>query len=609
MAAAPGVSYPDVFQIKTRTKKALERVLNRFEGRKDIVVDPDLMRPLDRLTGGASFLKENGVDKIFKLDRTDKNKSLVGCNRRMYLVRPKVNLIKIIADQISNEQLRGENRRYRIIMVPRKLFLCETLLEQEGVFGLCELDELDLDLLPLDADIMSMEAPDFFKSYYMDNDLTGLHTVSRGLLSIERIFGEIPNIYCLGRAGKMCYELLRRLSGGEKLITPDYPRSEIGHMFLIDREVDLVTPLCTQVTYEGLLDDMFGIHCACVEFGSEVTSKQQPVKVMLTSQDQMYDTIRNRHFTTVFDYLRSQAQTLQSLSDKRKDMKSVQDMKEFVANDLRQLNQQKANLSYHIGACEQIIGQKNKGDFQEYIQTEHSLLEGSSMRENVNYIEESINKQDSKLSCLKLLCLLSLTLDGIPSKEYKSLKTQFVQSYGFEHMITFHNLKKVGLLREQEVPAGSKVTAGVAAITRSSAFKSLRKRLNLIPTVDVDLRSPCDMSYVFSGAYTPLSCKLVEQVLQREGFLGLEEITRHLPGGVHDDIKLRTPGKGGKAMSNQPGRAAKVVLVYFIGGCTYSEIAALRFLGKQTGYQFIIATTSLYNGSSLLETVMEKSQV
>ncbi|WAQ99914.1 VP33B-like protein [Mya arenaria] len=533
MAAAPGVSYPDVFQIKTRTKKALERVLNR----------------------------ENGVDKIFKLDRTDKNKSLVGCNRRMYLVRPKVNLIKIIADQISNEQLRGENRRYRIIMVPRKLFLCETLLEQEGVFGLCELDELDLDLLPLDADIMSMEAPDFFKSYYMDNDLTGLHTVSRGLLSIERIFGEIPNIYCLGRAGKMCYELLRRLSGGEKLITPDYPRSEIGHMFLIDREVDLVTPLCTQVTYEGLLDDMFGIHCACVEFGSEVTSKQQPVKVMLTSQDQ-----------------------------KRKDMKSVQDMKEFVANDLRQLNQQKANLSYHIGACEQIIGQKNKGDFQEYIQTEHSLLEGSSMRENVNYIEESINKQDSKLSCLKLLCLLSLTLDGIPSKEYKSLKTQFVQSYGFEHMITFHNLKKVGLLREQEVPAGSK-----------------------IPTVDVDLRSPCDMSYVFSGAYTPLSCKLVEQVLQREGFLGLEEITRHLPGGVHDDIKLRTPGKGkrsgGKAMSNQPGRAAKVVLVYFIGGCTYSEIAALRFLGKQTGYQFIIATTSLYNGSSLLETVMEKSQV
>ena len=36
-------------------------------------------------------------------------------------------------------------------------------------------------------------------------------------------------------------------------------------------------------------------------------------------------------------------------------------------------------------------------------------------------------------------------------------------------------------------------------------------------------------------------------------------------------------------MSNTPGRAAKVVLVYFLGGCSYSEISGLRFLGKQTG--------------------------
>lgn len=29
---------------------------------------------------------------------------------------------------------------------------------------------------------------------------------------------------------------------------------------------------------------------------------------------------------------------------------------------------------------------------------------------------------------------------------------------------------------------------------------------------DIDLKNPTDMSYVFIGAYTPLSCKLVEQV-------------------------------------------------------------------------------------------------
>ena len=36
----------------------------------------------------------------------------------------------------------------------------------------------------------------------------------------------------------------------------------------------------------------------------------------------------------------------------------------------------------------------------------------------------------------------------------------------------------------------------------------------------------------------------LHQVLQREGFTGLEEVVKLLPGGVHDNVKLRTPGKG-----------------------------------------------------------------
>lgn len=30
-------------------------------------------------------------------------------------------------------------------------------------------------------------------------------------------------------------------------------------LVLVDREVDMVTPLCTQLTYEGLLDEVLGI--------------------------------------------------------------------------------------------------------------------------------------------------------------------------------------------------------------------------------------------------------------------------------------------------------------------------------------------------------------
>lgn len=37
------------------------------------------------------------------------------------------------------------------------------------------------------------------------------------------------------------------------------PQSQIDHLLLLDRGVDLLTPLATQLTYEGLIDEIFGI--------------------------------------------------------------------------------------------------------------------------------------------------------------------------------------------------------------------------------------------------------------------------------------------------------------------------------------------------------------
>ena len=41
--------------------------------------------------------------------------------RRIYLVKPRMTLMKILADQIILEKSRGEDRKYRIVMVPRKV--------------------------------------------------------------------------------------------------------------------------------------------------------------------------------------------------------------------------------------------------------------------------------------------------------------------------------------------------------------------------------------------------------------------------------------------------------------------------------------------------------
>lgn len=46
----------------------------------------------------------------------------------------------------------------------------------------------------------------------------------------------------------------RELAGNEPQITP-----QIDNLVLVDRSVDLLTPLATQLTYEGLIDEIFCI--------------------------------------------------------------------------------------------------------------------------------------------------------------------------------------------------------------------------------------------------------------------------------------------------------------------------------------------------------------
>ncbi|XLR14837.1 hypothetical protein S83_042775 [Arachis hypogaea] len=160
--------------------------------------------------------------------------------------------------------------------------------------------------------------------------------------------------------------------------------------------------------------------------------------------------------------------------------------------------------------------------------------------------------------------------------------------------------------------------------SRSNRF-TIKRALQLV-VEDTDTANFNDISYVFSG-YAPLSIRLIQHAI-RSGWRPVEEILKLLPG-PHLETKrvikvwlawLLLRG----AFSNSPsfdslsgvstgiakvpdGRRA-LVLVVFVGGVTFAEISALRFLCSQEGmaYDLIIATTKIVNGQTLVETFMEK---
>ncbi|NXX31192.1 VP33B protein, partial [Nicator chloris] len=651
---------PDFGILKRLARDQLVYLLEQLPGKKDLFIEADLMSPLDRIAN-VSILKHD-VDKLYKVE----TRPAPGASDQFcFLVRPRVRTMRFIADIVNADKMSGRSRKYKIIFSPQKFYACEMVLEEEGVFGDVTCDEWSFYLLPLDEDIISMELPEFFRDYFLEGDHRWINPIARALQLLNSLYGPFGKTYGIGRCAKMSYELWRDLEE-ESESEGQGRKPEIGHVFLMDRDMDYVTALCSQVVYEGLVDDTFRIKCGSVDFGPDVTSSDKSIKVLLNSQDKVFSQIRNEHFSSVFGFLSQKSRNLQAQYDRRRGM-DIKQMKDFVSQELKGLKQEHRLLSLHIGACESIMKKKTKQDFQETIKAEHSLLEGFDIRESTSFIEEHIDRQVSPIESLRLMCLLSITENGecpavlghssgtepqpwhrahlvLPTglipKDYRSLKTQYLQSYGPEHLLTFHNLKRIGLLTEQSAGdtltaveskvsklvtdrAAGKITDAFNSLARKSNFRAISKKLGLIPRLDgeYDLKMPRDMAYVFGGAYVPLSCKIIEQVLERRGWQGLEEVVRLLNGnefsvsgsagwlgaaGLAAGVSYSTLPYPESAVEDNPAwESQRVVLAVFLGGCTFSEIAALRFLGKERGCKFIFLTTAITNSARMMEAMIE----
>ncbi|CAD6976215.1 unnamed protein product [Tilletia controversa] len=172
--------------------------------------------------------------------------------------------------------------------------------------------------------------------------------------------------------------------------------------------------------------------------------------------------------------------------------------------------------------------------------------------------------------------------------------------------------------------------------TSYSGFSAVRRTLKLIND-DVDERNPRDISYVFSG-YAPLSVRLVQIVAQREaahpiaGWKGYEDVLSILPGATFDEVQRPVQNfrpaaaAAGATTSSIPAAnkrsttstastgtplvlqpqlidpdSPRTTLVFFLGGATYAEVSALRFMSAQTrNRRFIAMTTHMVSGDEIL---------
>lgn len=227
--------------------------------------------------------------------------------------RPNLEMIDLIHKSINSMSVQNRQKiDFHIIFVSRKLTMCMQRLEEHRIVGEFKtIEELELDLIPFDHDLLTLEYPLGFREMATELDDSCLYQVARSLMTLQSIFGFFPNIIGIGPAADKVNKMIQRMRReGASLEKPLTPRIE--NLVLIDRRVDLITPLSTQLTYEGLIDELFRITNNTATFpgkrflNEEEQDTAEDVKdkqILLTSSDTIFNVARDLNFNAIGPFL------------------------------------------------------------------------------------------------------------------------------------------------------------------------------------------------------------------------------------------------------------------------------------------------------------------
>ncbi|XP_054928610.2 vacuolar protein sorting-associated protein 33A isoform X5 [Dermacentor andersoni] len=546
-------------QLKSRNTLRQRKIKTR-KAKQAIVWDESLAGPFS-LIAEFGLLRDHQVTQMFHL--SNQRPVSTTAQHVIYMVRPRLTLMDIIAEQVLEQarQPSSQRKEFHVFFVPRKSQPCVRQLEE------CHVEE----------------------------DTTSMHYVARALITLQSLYGVIPNVYAKGKMAKLVGDLLVRLRreqvGREAPLVP-----QVDTLLLLDRQVDLLTPLATQLTYQGLLDELFGVQHNLVRLpeasSSEGAGSRQ--QLCLNSAEELFAELRDRNFNAVGPLLSREAKSLTSQYEVRHDAKTIGEIKQFV-DRLPSMQLKRKSLANHTSLAEEVKKVTDQESFFENLAVEQEFMNGVDTDKVHPHIEDCIARQEDIVKVLRLVCMQSVANNGLRPKVLDHYRREILQTYGYRQLLWLLRLEKAGLLQAQE---------------HKNHFSTLRKTLKL-NVEDVSEQVPNDLSYVYSG-YAPLSVRLA-QFLALPGWRAISEALTLLPGPTLTDLQQRPPAgrmprRGSvSSLHSSSAEEPKVTLVFFLGGCTYAEISALRFLSQQDDapVEYLVATTKLINGRTFLQSLNE----
>ncbi len=506
------------------------------------------------------------------------------CPTIVYIIPPKKECLQIIENHIEGNNKKSDDNRdeakkkveYHIIFFPKINLECQNYISESFNCAYFNKYNLNIDLYPLDYEIISLELNNSFHELYVTNNYNSLFLLNRAIIKYETVFGKIKHKYYLGSLGKKLKELLDE---EEKNTNIDEDQTTLGCIFL-DRSIDMITPLITNHIYEALLDDNFDINLDFIKVQPKIIDNKSKninlQKIDLSKNDKFYTKIKDYGFNQIRAYLPLRLQEQNKIiEDSKRKTSDLVKIQEDIQN-IAKIRDERISLTYHINLAD-FIGKKERYPLTRfYYMYEQSLLYGEVPEKFFDFIFDEIRKKSDEYDILRIICLYSIIHSGYKNKIYDQIRKEFFIVYGFQELFLWRNLEKLGVLKS----AGNQ-----------GFYQILLKKLNLINEEQFESKEQKDISYIYNG-FCPILIKLLERLVEK-GWGSIKDVLKELStdNSYPPDESEITSTKSEK----------QFILLIFIGGITYGELAGIRYLNRKLrNKKLVVITISMMNTKKFL---------
>ena len=431
-----------------------------------------------------------------------------------------------------------------LLVIPRISEFVRQAVDNSGLVGVSSLSELSesaeerenqvivtefhADFHFVDTDFFLLPCTRTLFHSVIEKDYSDLYAGARALAKIQMVFGGIPHVVTVGAHADIVKNLMDGILDQAGCSTEGVP--QIGTLIIIDRMVDLVTPMATPVPIEGLIDEFFGM-----EYGWYIREPEKDWQI--GEKDPVFCKLRCLSISAALE---------------------IQNTGEiYVSVD----EAQSESLKRLIGAW----NENRKQQAQQYVER--------VWKEVVNRNLDLVLKEEGKLmmecnSIMRLAMNYLTVLGDIRTALRLTYLDRFVLGKGKKSVSNKAN-EMTTLIKELVSECGLSALETIATLEKMRlampekwSWKDIRDGLHCCPPPDDPMYDLCDK-------FIPPVVQIVKRITQGD-IAGLKKIlSSHTP--------VNSVEKDGAKADSESG---KNILVFFVGGVTLGEVGYIRRMGS-----------------------------